>query len=958
MPATFAEFFHTATGLSPYDYQRRLACGERDGRTEDEWLTSGTECHSRLIDIPTGLGKTAAVVMAWLWNRVHMRRDNWPRRLVICLPMRTLVEQTEGNACDWLDKLDVRWANAKSDHINKVGLHVLMGGEDAGEWDIHPEADAILIGTQDMLLSRALNRGYGLSRYRWPMHFGLLNNDCLWVMDETQLMGPGLWTSGQLDWMRNHRFGVLKPCVTWWMSATPSSVFLDTPDRRKQQLPPPAVIEVGDDPRAQSRLNPTRPLRFWEVAAAKLKKKKGAPSLGFSDLLAASINAEHIPGTLSLIVCNSVRAAQELYRSVSALVGHDRAVLLTSRFRREDRDEHTRRLLGFEEARKAAAKSNPRDDTVLDSPGLICVATQVVEAGVDISSRRLWLEAAPWPSVIQRIGRLNRDGCADRKAQAFVFVWPPETKKGKAQPTGPYEPKDVERSVNLLRKLENIYENEPALGVRTALTKLREISGAEIDALLRPKDEPFPRAVDVHGLFSNEPDLFGGFTDIGPWVRGDDKNADLTVFWREFDPKKGPGKTEALNGPAFNPPEGCAVAIHSLRGFLNGKVRALVWDDRAEQWQSIRPADLAPGMVVMLPRSAGGYSQALGWTGQNEDRLTDVRPPGRFDETFDEDAASECADWLSLPVHLADAKIAAARITGDLALKPRLRSAVVAAAELHDIGKSHEIWQGALPRSSAEKEELWAKAPFVFVLSGKNSADFRERTQRIFESAGITAKFFREEAGENSPPRQLWTVDQKIRDTRSRQLLSEIGEQSPGQLEARMRRFLPRPSWNRPCIRHEAASALAAWRQYFDGKAAWPALTIFLIASHHGKVRTALCARGSDGDDVCGVPKQPDKLPWQGGTPMEFACAAVGTAGVFSEDGLTFTPASPGWTALIADLLGSWEARDGDGPPPPIAVLDAEEPRLLGPFRLAYLESLVCAADILASKNPSDLRHV
>ena len=39
-------------------------------------------------------------------------------------------------------------------------------------------------------LSRALNRGYGMSRYRWPMHFGLLNNDCLWVLDETQLMGP------------------------------------------------------------------------------------------------------------------------------------------------------------------------------------------------------------------------------------------------------------------------------------------------------------------------------------------------------------------------------------------------------------------------------------------------------------------------------------------------------------------------------------------------------------------------------------------------------------------------------------------------------------------------------------------------------------------------------------------------------------------------------------------------
>ena len=57
----------------------------------------------------------------------------------------------------------------------EVGLHVLMGGEDAGEWIIHPERNAVIVGTQDMLLSRALNRGYGMSRDRWPMHFGLLN---------------------------------------------------------------------------------------------------------------------------------------------------------------------------------------------------------------------------------------------------------------------------------------------------------------------------------------------------------------------------------------------------------------------------------------------------------------------------------------------------------------------------------------------------------------------------------------------------------------------------------------------------------------------------------------------------------------------------------------------------------------------------------------------------------------
>jgi CRISPR-associated endonuclease/helicase Cas3 len=70
-----------------------------------------------------------------------------------------------------------------------------MGGEDGGDWDLYPECEAVLLGTQDMLLSRALNRGYASGRSRWPIEFGLLTNDCLWVMDEVQLFGSGLATT-------------------------------------------------------------------------------------------------------------------------------------------------------------------------------------------------------------------------------------------------------------------------------------------------------------------------------------------------------------------------------------------------------------------------------------------------------------------------------------------------------------------------------------------------------------------------------------------------------------------------------------------------------------------------------------------------------------------------------------------------------------------------------------------
>ncbi len=55
----------------------------------------------------------------------------------------------------------------------------------------YPEKTQIIIGTQDMLISRALNRGYAMSRFKWPMAFGLLQNGCQWIFDEVQLMGAG-----------------------------------------------------------------------------------------------------------------------------------------------------------------------------------------------------------------------------------------------------------------------------------------------------------------------------------------------------------------------------------------------------------------------------------------------------------------------------------------------------------------------------------------------------------------------------------------------------------------------------------------------------------------------------------------------------------------------------------------------------------------------------------------------
>jgi CRISPR-associated endonuclease/helicase Cas3 len=269
MPAAFNAFFSAATSQAPYDYQRRLAgAASMEGSAPSDLSADPSSetlvkeealakmepfpCRSQLINIPTGLGKTAAVVLAWLWNRVALQRPDWPRRLVYCLPMRTLVEQTEGEVKKWIGNLLAQadalgFSPAVRADLQWLFEHspvVLMGGEEQDDarrdWDLYPEKPAILIGTQDMLLSRALNRGYGMSRYRWPMHFGLLNNDALWVFDETQLMGAGLATACQLEAFRRDR--VVRPSgetswfgnrsVTWYASATSNPTALETREWR------------------------------------------------------------------------------------------------------------------------------------------------------------------------------------------------------------------------------------------------------------------------------------------------------------------------------------------------------------------------------------------------------------------------------------------------------------------------------------------------------------------------------------------------------------------------------------------------------------------------------------------------------------------------------------------------------------------------------------------------------
>jgi len=246
--------------------------------------------------------------------------------------MRTLVRQT-------FERLDRYFKVLSGSQGNEARVYQLMGGDIEDEWARSPDKPWVLVGTQDQLLSRALNRGYAMSRFEWPVHFGLLNQDCRWIIDEVQLMGPGLWTTAQLDWMRQKRFASIAPCRTSWMSATLGIGYLATTDRRRDKLDVVTLfdpkLDADKNAELQRRRAAKRPIDWFEPT------KDRTP---LHEQLAYAVAEKHVKGTLSLVVCNTVEMAQRVFLALPDCP----KVLLTSRFRREDRDAHEHQLLAFE----------------------------------------------------------------------------------------------------------------------------------------------------------------------------------------------------------------------------------------------------------------------------------------------------------------------------------------------------------------------------------------------------------------------------------------------------------------------------------------------------------------------------------------------------------------------------------------------------------------------------------
>ncbi len=691
MNLDYKQLFQEATRFDPFPYQEILAT---------------TEKLPELLKVPTGAGKTASVIISWVWRRRFAEqsvRVQTPRRLIYCLPMRVLVEQTYENAISWLDRLGLLAGSAawekpeeKTGLIKylpehgqpaneKISVHLLMGGEDAGKWEEYPERDAILIGTQDMLISRELNRGYASSRFRWPLEFGLLNNDCLWVMDEVQLMGAGLPTSAQIEAFRGG-FGTFGNHHTIWMSATCEEDWIKTVDFKKPELDQVKISE--EDTKVEKLQKRLTAFKKLENASITLKStKKEDSSKEYIDKLSKLIQDQYQraePAPSMIIIVNTVNRAQDLYQKLTKEYqnksGTDKPqlFLLHGRFRLP---EKTQIFNNF--------KSTDNKNI-----GKILISTQVIEAGVDVSAHILITELAPWSSLVQRFGRLNRYGEYNDSIALWIDI---DTKKDSQSTALPYSALELNTA-------------------RSILEGLKEVSPQTLDDITQPPIDVHKHVIrrkDLGDLFDTTADLTGNDIDISRFIR-DSEDRDVLVYWREWEGNKPP---EDHKGPLKE--ELCQVPIADFKDFLkNKREQTWLWDYLEGKWINPNFNNIHPGQTFLISPEAGGYGLKIGWSKDCKDRVPQLfsETPANSNDSTDKDPGVASQEWETIAKHAGNILKQMEKLLSNLEpIAWEYANILENAAYYHDIGKAHEVFQEAILSGFDESKgdmrgELWAKS--------------------------------------------------------------------------------------------------------------------------------------------------------------------------------------------------------------------------------------------------------
>lgn len=660
----FSGFFREVHGYWPFPWQMRLLA---EVAAKGEW--------PRVLDLPTGSGKTAAIDIAVFHLALQANlgpKRRAPIRIAFVVDRRLVVDDSylrarkieaalakpTGNVSK---RVAARLGELSGDGPPLVARRLRGGIPREHDWARTPSQPTVLCSTVDQIGSRLLFRGYGVSDSMKPVHAGLIGSDCLILLDEAHLAEPFRQTLGWIKAYQDKKWrteSTAGPWQTVLLTATPGEKLegrfaLDDEDRSN------AILKTRLQAEKPARLvAPIKPKKTVDAAASDDEEKENGDAENVARRALAIVqqvgtalkhfeaDSHGAPRPAIGVVVNRVGRAREVCKQLQKAFPQDvedavardcspEIILMIGPARPVDRDDLARKL----------APIRTGEDRNREKP-LILVATQCIEAGVDIDLDALVTEVAPLDSLRQRFGRLNRAG---RKIVPYAAIVADKSDIA-ARTDDPVYGEATKPAWDYLSawakeaKAESVDFGIDAMQARIAAHSEDQLAVA----LTEKPDAPvlLPAHVDLLSQTSPVPNAD---PDIALYLHGPDRQLDsITVIWRaDIDPAhitEGMVRLLTLVPPRSG--EAIALPVWTVRRWLErrgapapdiadmpqrdagddagkGGRRIFRWKGANERSQWIDPSALRPGDTIVAPARYGGVDE-FGWNPESQEPAQDV----------------------------------------------------------------------------------------------------------------------------------------------------------------------------------------------------------------------------------------------------------------------------------------------------------------------------------------------
>jgi CRISPR-associated endonuclease/helicase Cas3 len=356
--------------------------------------------------LPTGLGKTS-VIAVWLIG-LATHPDKMPRRLVYVVNRRTVVDQTTEEVEKYRRNLRAAGLWEPLARMSGVPLRAedsplavsTLRGQfaDNREWSADPSRPAVISGTVDMIGSRLLFSGYGVGMKGRPLHAGFLGQDVLFIHDEAHLE-PAFQDLVKAIECEQKKSKEFRPFRVMELTATSRGEG--------------AVFELTPEEKA---IPPELPAKQSEPIHHVWQRITSKKALRFHPVKRDSV-ANRIgeiargqwkeSGKAILIFVRTIDDVRKVQAILTDKkkggIAEDQVQLLTGTMRGKERDD-----LATTDPVFARFSPSPGVEGKKGTVYLIC--TTAGEVGVDISADHMVCDLSTLDSMAQRFGRVNRRG--------------------------------------------------------------------------------------------------------------------------------------------------------------------------------------------------------------------------------------------------------------------------------------------------------------------------------------------------------------------------------------------------------------------------------------------------------------------------------------------------------------------------------------------------------------------